>query len=807
MSELLLRSTRSLTGARTVTATLRPLRLAYLVDPTDPGSAMAAIDACCLLWSGPQQMLIPCVPDGEPDPFWITFMDRHDPDLLIDLVGAAPSFLERQKNLRQRLTSYWTHPTETMQLHGALLPSILQRQMSHGQWKSTYPILNLHPLFNHPFALPLAYRIGHLERRPMDHRDLRRKAYVEHRIEDVAQLNVIDPTSIPSDVLVQLITEYPLPVSTPEQPGYIGAPSFRLIDAASIFVAGMSWTSPNISPSDDEFKYGDPLSHQLIIVGRPDSVADLCLAWNLRAFRPVGPEPIWISREWLADPVVLERLEASRLKNQDNESGSRHPGEEWLGFVSASLADEELSQLAGAVQHAVVHRSDMLARLLPDQVKVGVSQRSTAIFVDGRADVALPDISELGKFGEFESIAVTVSIPHWQLPRMPKPEYGSFGGIVRVARDGLVGELRNVGRSDHDLVTVNARNGKDAVDAVALAAGFAAKVSDKGKLAIAVLERFGSLQELSMLASSRVYGLLNEMATGIVSRQAVQSALRRHAPNLDEAATIDSMRFTLEQGLLSDGQFDRQHFTGNQIHNQLKVSKDDANWVLSFLVERGIIFRGFEVQCQNCGLRRWQVIDRMAASYTCDGCLTTMPTPLTSNDVLQWRYRLNELVAHAVDQGVLPHLLGVHHLANQYWGRDSPLLGFLPGVDFVAQDQDEGIESQSGEADFVGIIGGHVLLAECKRNGSELSAVDVEKTIWLAEHFESPMVVFATPTDFSQATAAMVALDKRDNNPAIEMWVGSDLLDPRHDPAAPQIDPVEYLSSTVAWLRSRSVTQ
>lgn len=534
MSELLLRSTRRLTGARTVTATLRPLRLAYLVDPADPGSAMAAIDACCLLWGGPQQMLIPCVPDGEPDPFWITFLERHDPDQLVDLVGAAPAFLDFQQHSRQRRASHWIHPTETMQLHGALLPSILQRQMEGSRWKSTYPILNLHPLFGHHFALPLAYRVGHLERRPMDHRDLRRKSYVEHRIEDVAQLNVIDPTFIPSDVLVQLITKYPLPVSTPEEPGYIGPPSYRLIDVASIFITGLSWTPPRILPSNADFKYGDPLSHQLIVVGSADSVADLCLAWNLRAFRPLQSDPIWVSSEWLADPVVLERLEAARQRNQHNEGGSRHPGEERLGFVSASLADEELGQLAGAMQHAVVHRSDTLARLLPDQVKVGVSRRSTATFLDGSADVALPDISELGKFGEFESIAVTVSVPDWQLPRMPAPEFGSLGDVVRVARDGLVGELRNVGRSDRDLVTVNARNGKDALDAVALAAGLTAEVSDKGKLAIAVLDRFGSLQELSLLASSRVYGLLNEMATGIVSRQAVQSALRRHAPNLDE---------------------------------------------------------------------------------------------------------------------------------------------------------------------------------------------------------------------------------------------------------------------------------
>lgn len=795
MSEMLLRSARRLTGAHRVTATVRPIRLAYLVDPTEPGQALAAIDACSLLWGGPHQVLIPCMPSKAPDAFWNTFLEHHDPDELIDLVGADPAFLEIQKRARFRLASRWTNPTETMLPEGTLLLSILRNMLDRGRWNRTFAILNIHPLFGHPLALPLAYRVGHLERRPMNHNDPRRSHYIEYRLEDVAQLNVVNPSSIPLDALVQVITENPLPVSTPERPGYIGLPSYRVIDIAQTFVTGVSRRLPMDPPSEDDRKYGDRFMHQMVVVGSSESVIDMCLAWNLHALRPLSSEPIWINKDWITDPAVLERLEKSRRNNKAGPKGSSYPGEEWLGFISASLPYDETVELAASVPHAVAHRSSTLSDLLPDQVTIGPSRRSTAVFLNGIADVPLPDVTEVGHFGQFETLGVTVSIPGWHLPRLPKPKFGSTSDVVRVARDGLVGELRYVGSSDADLVTVNARNGQEAVDAVAAAAGFSARVSDKGKLAIAVLDLFGSQQALSLLSSSNVYALLNTMATGIVSRQAVQSALRRHAPQLNNEVTVEAVRETLEQGLASDGQFDRQHFTGDQIRKHLKVSNDDANWILSFMVQRGIVFRGFELQCQNCGLTRWILIDRMAADYTCDGCLTTSPTPL-NNDVLQWRYRLNELVAQGVDQGVLPHLLAVRHLTTQYRGRDSALLGLLPGVDFLPLDQLASSGRQQGEADLVAIVDGRMLLAECKRSGSELRDDDIDKTLWLASQFDNSIAVFATPTDFSKASDAVDYLERNRTNAIVEMWEGRDLLDPQSDAS-------EYLSDLVDWLRGR----
>jgi hypothetical protein len=161
MDEILLGSTRRLVGVHAVNTTLRPVRLAYLVDAADAGSALAAVDSSCQIWGETSQILIPCTPDDCPDAFWNLIMERHDPGVFIDVVGAEPAFLEEQEHRHQRRVSRWANPTETMEWHGVLLTSVLQGQIDRAQWERNYSILNLHPLFGHLMALPLAYRLGH----------------------------------------------------------------------------------------------------------------------------------------------------------------------------------------------------------------------------------------------------------------------------------------------------------------------------------------------------------------------------------------------------------------------------------------------------------------------------------------------------------------------------------------------------------------------------------------------------------------------------------------------------------------------
>ncbi|MDP9367737.1 MAG: hypothetical protein M3Q03_05600 [Chloroflexota bacterium] len=154
----------------------------------------------------------------------------------------------------------------------------------------------------------------------------------------------------------------------------------------------------------------------------------------------------------------------------------------------------------------------------------------------------------------------------------------------------------------------------------------------------------------------------------------------------------------------------------------------------------------------------------------------------------------------AVDQGVLPHLLAVAYLVGRQPGAESELLGVLPGVDFTTCEAAGASTGQRREADIVAIFGGRVLLGECKANGATLTSDNVHKTLWLADRFRDPIVVFATPTTFDQAAEATDLL-RSWSGTEIELWEKPDMLDPRPHPDATAPEPRDYLVEIIEWLR------
>jgi hypothetical protein len=130
MVESLLLPLAKLSGSHPTSFTVRPHRIAYLVDPFDAGSALSAIEAACMEWGGRFQILVPCPPGGSPEAAWLRIRERHDPDYLVDLVdlvGASPVFCGDQRDRLGRAVRRWDRPRETMHLVGATLWAALSR--------------------------------------------------------------------------------------------------------------------------------------------------------------------------------------------------------------------------------------------------------------------------------------------------------------------------------------------------------------------------------------------------------------------------------------------------------------------------------------------------------------------------------------------------------------------------------------------------------------------------------------------------------------------------------------------------------
>jgi hypothetical protein len=97
--------------------------------------------------------------------------------------------------------------------------------------------------------------------------------------------------------------------------------------------------------------------------------------------------------------------------------------------------------------------------------------------------------------------------------------------------------------------------------------------------------------------------------------------------------------------------------------------KKDVAPALDRLVIAGLVFAGLRVTCAECGMSEWRIVDDVRSEMICRGCRTVLPLRLTSEryDTIEptWEYRLNQLLARPVNQGVLPALLALKVLSGR----------------------------------------------------------------------------------------------------------------------------------------------
>lgn len=117
------------------------------------------------------------------------------------------------------------------------------------------------------------------------------------------------------------------------------------------------------------------------------------------------------------------------------------------------------------------------------------------------------------------------------------------------------------------------------------------------------------------------------------------------------------------------------------------------------LALKGVFLRGYNIRCPACDLRRWYSVHDVAESMECAGCLARLQPPIEA----PFQYKLNELMVRGIEQGIIPLMLTI--LTFSALGDESFL--FLPGIE-VKRDNDE------VDIDLLAACNGNLVLAECK---------------------------------------------------------------------------------------------
>ncbi len=313
--------------------------------------------------------------------------------------------------------------------------------------------------------------------------------------------------------------------------------------------------------------------------------------------------------------------------------------------------------------------------------------------------------------------------------------------------------------SETDLLDLRTPDGWTMLRSVFEERGYDVSPTAKSRTALGQLALLGGVENLKVAASSKVHGLLKELSLGRGEDRAFVSD-RRTEPI---------------------GRFDKEWGR--------KSGRDLLGW----LIGRRLLFRGTNIKCPRCELKRWYEVDRIGETWRCDGCKEDMPIPLQPQSIT-WRYKINELYAHGLDQGTLTPLLTLHamHLA---WGTSSIHggLGFYPCVELKAKGGAD-VPFDKKEIDLVAMRGRELILAECKESAKPFSqpgeatsfARQLGDLVVLAEHLGASRVLAASPTQFPDDKGVLLATVPADGSVDVDWLDDHDLLDPQHLPAPPK---------------------
>lgn len=708
----LLSNDDALNGPKVVTHWTRPQKAAYIIADGDMDAATLAIQTACLSWGGANHALIPCI-DGRISDDWTELIRRYDPDFLVDLAHMAED--EREKLSRfGRMVWPW-HSSADRRPPAALIYGAIAAHFDQPDATRTRIVVPMIP-DTHPMRLPLLAKWGSLD---------------ESIVEGLLEAHGLRSTVHLADFMSPLKADFSsasatetfrLPViggiDVNEAPGILTLPLATLIGMQEW---QLQWPGPFLDDDESE-QINRQRSTRILVTGRADSVVDLCLYWSIRASRPWKnrPIPLWIPLDQLATPEAQAAIAVVTAGAEAALSERRV-----LYVLSASASAQEIETvLELRFPHEFV--TERFAEFIPPVLPRGDRVSDVVTFVDGRAHVPRSPNARFRKFGWRDRISQEVEIAGYQLPQVHALRYDVYGSNWRVTNTGIENSYFP---AEYELPTdLQLPSSWRVLESFFHEAGLKCSPSNPGRSAAALLVLAGGVEGLSLLTSSLVFALLRKMADRH-GRQAIQAIQR--LPLAESDAIADALAETQEL---------RRALKFDAVAGAL--SRSGATAVLKSLIGKHFVFRGVDLECQLCHLKRWYTIDSIGTDFKCEGCQRFSVAPLAFEQT-PWQYRLNELCARSVDQGTLAHLLLAHVRQLNARYRGAEMLGFYPGVDYFERDD----EVQLGEIDYVEINSGRLVVGECKLSSFGNSQQQVSKLARLARRLDAVELILASTSE------------------------------------------------------------
>jgi len=719
-------------------------QLSALVVNDDQGRAQAAIEYCCQRWGGACDALLPMDPNAAsiPEPWSLT----------ID--GAVPvSIYTGQANQEMRKIG----EIDVLPGDPWTVEPLLSILAGRSAGKENRPKVSVAlPPSDHPWFLgylaalgswPLTPDPGLLERGGL-RADIGFDALVE-----ISRETVANPSG--SDLLDRLRAFTSSPPTR--------AATWLLAPRPSPSRTSLELDLPDVAASFDK-----AVARNIVVVYTPGSILDLCLLWDLRAAHGL-PDGLPLGVPASTDVVSTV--------SQWQSSFAYAPigfGDTGFCLVSASVSPEELASIAAGLMGnwRVARPVDVIQPLRPP----ARPSTDTAVFDGGVAHVAAASPADRDLVsGRPSRYGVLELNSQFELLNQALPP------IRSLLRDSLSSGFSGGGyeakpRRLDDIVEIQWPSGWLVLESAIRDRGLVARPSKPGRTAAALLRALGSLDELEWLIDrpllDRLYVLGERRGISWFRRRAADLARTAAAAGDDERlAAIERQLLALTARPFENEQHD---VTFGTLKSDLRSRQAAREW-LRWAEGKGLLVRGGQFVCQNCGLVSWQAIGELGPALSCRGCGQALVDPFGEEN-LTFRYRASELLLGAIETDSLPHAYALRWFAGAFdrsFGMASRLYGGYPGVEIL---DPEGTVVAEVDVLLLG-ADGSLVPGEVKRHGSGLTQGDLDKLDDVAARLGSPWSFVATTDWFASCPPIWQEASRRAEAPRVVL-TGEFLLEP-----------------------------
>ena len=735
----------------TVDIKLRPLRLAYLVDPGNADQVREAIRLSSTLWGGAYSPIIqlykrmPASWRDRHERAWpakavaLGYLEAFDPDIVVQLGPEIPPYITQTRRKIIKGEEIW----QSLEQRGGLAPryGIGVFELLNGvyeeyfKYKAKYAVKVILPRVPQQLSLFWASLFGELpprigavvEGRYAEAVEIEAIDFVVDRIAEVMEPRVLFPRRL-TQIQLQLLG----------RSGFRGDASVYFLDAEKV-----------------------------------DDIVDF---WNLRA---TGRQVLAVPKQLQETPALREILVEFLKENRRHWDHQPSVCDQATMIRSRHSTIEELQEFAKTVkierppndpsQDGFFSLQHWYPRIWDEWARGrdGVSPRDTYSDVEDSVDIhegknftvrlkpLLPAFADEYALHAEARCANEISFRFYGSPEYLAEVFPqSSGEHLDRAVSGIIyrGDWRTGRHGLVRLVTHDAAETRELPTAESILfawlrdMGWTPELSAPGLLAKAIYRKLEG--HVSVLAKPKLLGLFERMNGGRVAAD--------DSP-LEEQTDLEQER----------------DLTVGEVRQRIEQISKKGN-LYDYLLSKGIFRLGLRVRCPHCSRHSWFDLENIRALFTCPKCLE--PFPAAGNmDNSRWAYKTTGpfSVPHHAD-GAYGVLLALQCFDD----RHMTTMRVTPALSFTAKKGNQELEADFAlfwQESVFGMRQEGIAFGECKTY-RRFKPPDFERMSQIAEAFPGAVLVFSTLRD--SLTKTEVAAMKRIARAGRKYWKAERPINP-----------------------------